>query len=315
MAYPDVVTNESPIGLPLFSNTNKTFINHKTSTPSDLDDHSFISEKVTDIRRNSMHINEKYLKSKTTSTTPLRSQQSFKTGSNSISSASSPHDSDYKFNMGLNNISYSNKINSNMSKDQTEKGLLNFYVNNKEKFEERVRKGPPKSYRWLSWIIISKLSIERSEDSYLSIQQKTLDEKQEIQIKKDLNRTISEQSNYNLPELQDLLYRVLRAFAITDPTVGYCQGMNFIVSFMLILSDFNEVDTYYLLLTLFSNTYDNRFGVRGFYLDGFPLLMFYNFAFNRIFENYHFLNYYHLLHSRNNRSLHLSLHPFSLVLS
>ena len=64
MAYPDVVTNESPIGLPLFSNTNKTFINHKTSTPSDLDDHSFISEKVTDIRRNSMHINEKYLKSK-----------------------------------------------------------------------------------------------------------------------------------------------------------------------------------------------------------------------------------------------------------
>ena len=47
-----------------------------------------------------------------------------------------------------------------------------------------------------------------------------------------------------------MLYRLLKAYAVNDPELGYCLGMNFLLGFLLELSNFNEVDTFFLLTTL-----------------------------------------------------------------
>ena len=256
MAYPEVekLQNQTP------KIAFKTVMNNKND-----DNISFSSEKIGHGKLISGQI---YGKSGTTSTTPQNTTPQNKSNTHSSNSSSAHDSSDNRF--------------QNFKGKDTENSLFKFYQFNNQKFRERVAKGPPKSFRWLAWIICSTLHIERSEEKYLNIQKLDLDQKEELQIVKDLNRTISEQSSFNIPEIQELLFRVLKGFALTDPAVSYCQGMNFIVGFLLIISDFNEVDTYYFLLKLFSSSYD----IRGFYIDGFPLLNYFNFAFNIIFAKF-----------------------------
>ena len=49
------------------------------------------------------------------------------------------------------------------------------------------------------------------------------------------------------------LYKILKAYWNLDNEIGYCQGMNLIVGFMLIISNFNERDSFYLLSGIFGN--------------------------------------------------------------
>ena len=79
------------------------------------------------------------------------------------------------------------------------------------------------------------------------------------------------------------LFNVLRAYAICDKEVSYCQGMNFIAAFLLIVSDFNEVDTLHMMIFLFMFNKSNL-GIRGFFMDNFPLLNLYTYQFNHLFE-------------------------------
>jgi len=165
-----------------------------------------------------------------------------------------------------------------------EKALCSFYNNSKDKFNERVQQGPPKSLRWISWLISCNINSICFEDYYNTLQKRELDMIQDIQIKKDLTRTISNEYQNNNIELQKFLYRVLKAVALTDIQVSYCQGMNFIAGFLLISSDFNEVEAFYMMLMLLGSNFDKRFGIRGFFIEEFPLLNFYTFAFNKIFQ-------------------------------
>ena len=67
--------------------------------------------------------------------------------------------------------------------------------------------------------------------------------------------------------------------------------MNLIVAFLLTISDFNETDTFYLLISLFSSTFKERgikhnynFSIRGMFSDGFPLLLFMKYIFDQEFS-------------------------------
>ena len=40
---------------------------------------------------------------------------------------------------------------------------------------------------------------------------------------------------------KETLFRVLGAFALHQPTIGYCQSLNFVAAFFLIIFDYNEV--------------------------------------------------------------------------
>mmetsp|Transcript_26585 Transcript_26585/g.67356 ORF Transcript_26585/g.67356 Transcript_26585/m.67356 type:complete len:330 (+) Transcript_26585:248-1237(+) len=60
-----------------------------------------------------------------------------------------------------------------------------------------------------------------------------------VQIEKDLNRTFEGVASVRIPEAEAVgaLRRVLSAFAVHDPVIGYTQSMNFLAAILLILME------------------------------------------------------------------------------
>jgi len=171
--------------------------------------------------------------------------------------------------------------NTNQEISISEQGLRNFFLSDPEHFKSRVLKAPPAYFRWLSWIILSGISINRPFVYYRNLLTYDLPEETEKQIQKDIVRTI-QNSISNIEEIKKSMYRILKALAIIDKEMSYVQGINFIVSFLLINSKVNEIDTFYIILAIFSKTFNNKFGMRGFYLENFPLIHVYI----KIYENH-----------------------------
>jgi len=167
-----------------------------------------------------------------------------------------------------------------------EEGIRLFSKYNKDKLLERVSKGPPESFRWLAWTVCGNLPKDIHSDLYYELLLGNLSVEDDLQIKKDLGRTIPDIPIFSINNNLEKLYRVLKAFALSDREVSYCQGMNFIAGNMLIISDFDEVESYYMMLSLFSFTFGDHLGVRGFFIDGFPLLQLYNYQFNNLFKTF-----------------------------
>jgi hypothetical protein len=214
----------------------------------------------------------------------------------------------------LSNASLSSfTVNLNIEfEDKIESNLLESYQDNKEKFLVRVSKGPPNCFRWKSWKIIKNVNNKINEEIFLHYLSLIADEQSDTQIKKDLNRTFTSDAHFNTETNQKSLYRVLKAFANLDKKVGYCQGMNFLASFLLLQSEFNEIETFFMLLSLFENTKENtvnnsviekkdhnyfyfgnvfiRHSIRGFFLSDFPMLKF----FIHVFEDYLYKKVFHL---------------------
>lgn len=166
---------------------------------------------------------------------------------------------------------------------ECEKGFRKYYSKSPKKFKTKVFEGSSSIFRWLSWLICSDIPIERSVKSYCHLSQYKLKDNIETQINKDILRTMTE-NEITIPELHKPLFRILKALALLDPEMSYCQGMNFISGFMLLLSDGNEIDTFYLLMALFSNTFNSSYSLRGFFIESFPKLYFYAFVFNHLLE-------------------------------
>ena len=168
--------------------------------------------------------------------------------------------------------------------DQAEYGLRSFAKVKKVKLKDRIAKGPPESFRWISWVVCSMLPHDRSEEILLSFFEEPIDKIVEIQITKDLHRTLSEENLGNLEKCRTSLYKVLKSFACADQEVTYCQGMNFIAAFLLIISEFNEVDTFYMMISLFNFSFGDNIGIRGFYINEFPLLRLFMYQFDYLFK-------------------------------
>ena len=172
-----------------------------------------------------------------------------------------------------------------------ELALRRYYQINKLHFLQRVRKGPPDSLRWISWMIITNIPEYRNDLLYKKYLLMDVEQKSDNQIKKDLNRTVNENNIIELKrtksereEKENNLYRVLRVMANIDKDCGYCQGINFITGFLLEMNDYNELETFYMLISLFSKNFDTNFNIRGFYIDNFPLLSCYLYIFDHILE-------------------------------
>ena len=71
-----------------------------------------------------------------------------------------------------------------------------------------------------------------------------LEKENKDRIIRDIERTFSQQKREKkeLREMETSLYKILKAFWNLDKVIGYCQGMNLIVGFMLIISKFKESD-------------------------------------------------------------------------
>jgi hypothetical protein len=81
---------------------------------------------------------------------------------------------------------------------------------------------------------------------------------------------------------------ILSAFSVYNEKVGYCQSMNFVVGFILLMNGGNEKEAFWLFATLsktsnLSTDYPKMEGLKGFYKQDFPLLHQYFDGFDIIF--------------------------------
>jgi hypothetical protein len=170
---------------------------------------------------------------------------------------------------------------------QSENGLRNYYLKNKKHFKSRVIKGPPNPFRNLSYVTLSNIPIDRVSNFYYEILKNNLEIDIEKQINNDLPKTLIEskiqfeteindenqdEENNHLKNMEKPLLRILKVIALINKELSYCQEMNFIVGFLLFITNGNEIDSFIALL---SKTYNNKYGIRGFFTNKFPLLQFY----------------------------------------
>lgn len=122
------------------------------------------------------------------------------------------------------------------------------------KLKRYVRKGIPNEHRALIWMAASGAQdqLERNPGHYQSLLGAEHDPKLVETIKTDLNRTFPENIYFHKtsnPCMQKALYNVLLAYGHHNPAVGYCQGMNFIAGYLLIVTK-DEEKSFWLMEAL-----------------------------------------------------------------
>eukprot|EP01038_Epipyxis_sp_PR26KG_P005733 gene5733-7917_t len=144
--------------------------------------------------------------------------------------------------------------------------------------KEMVRRGIPVAFRALVWQKISLSSINRlnyPQDYYQSLLARTSELNPSVRddIEKDVDRTFPEHAYFEPSGLGETsLRRVLQAFALHNPDVGYCQSLNFVAGMMLIFMD--EEDTFWLFLTVIEKLLPHDYYTKsmiGTYVDQFVL--------------------------------------------
>jgi hypothetical protein len=119
-----------------------------------------------------------------------------------------------------------------------------------------VRRGIPVAFRALIWPRISLSSIHRikyPKDYYQQllsrIEAGELCAKVKDDIEKDVDRTFPEHVYFgHSGRGEAVLRRVLQAFALHNPEIGYCQSLNFVAGMILILLE--EEEAFWLLVTI-----------------------------------------------------------------
>uniref|UniRef100_A0AAY4C770 Growth hormone-regulated TBC protein 1 n=1 Tax=Denticeps clupeoides TaxID=299321 RepID=A0AAY4C770_9TELE len=119
------------------------------------------------------------------------------------------------------------------------------------KVKRYVRKGVPKEHRTLVWMAASGAQdqLERNPGYYSSLLESEGDAKLEEAIRADIHRTFPDNVQFRDSSeecLQAALYNVLRAFGLHNKEVGYCQGMNFIAGYLIIITK-DEEKSFWLL--------------------------------------------------------------------
>ena len=182
-----------------------------------------------------------------------------------------------------------------------------YYKNFRQEFIHFMQFGLPNSFRLLAWNIVNNINysndinyvINNNIYNYNNLYKKFLltflEKTKSDLIYRDVKRTFPLQYYNSANKLkkendEKSLYNVLKAFWNIDEEIGYCQGMNYIIGFLLLISDFDERSAFYLLISIFSQTFQkrkkNNFSLRGLFIEEFPLLYFYLFIFDDLLLKY-----------------------------
>ena len=155
------------------------------------------------------------------------------------------------------------------------KEKFNNYYNNKNNktFIKLILSGLPDFLRPIIWIIIleknNKFKRKLTMKEYLG-----QNNNPEIlkQINKDLHRTFIINNNYNNSTIEKIdeekinkLKNILIAISNYNPELGYTQGMNNIIGFLLRVTKFDEEKAFYLSILILDK-------IKGYFIKDFPLL-------------------------------------------
>ena len=130
-------------------------------------------------------------------------------------------------------------------------------------------------YRWVGWKVALRIR-----DNQIHYKDLIRDNDWSKTIQKDLDRTFPSHPLFSATQFKDkgqtALKNILVAFAVYKPCIGYCQGMNFVAGFLLIVSGFKEEETFKIFASLMCNKIPGDClsikGLEGLYQDNFPLL-------------------------------------------
>lgn len=144
-----------------------------------------------------------------------------------------------------------------------------------EMFSIVKRKGIKQKYRWYVWVNLANydetapLPMSRQE-IYQECLKKNLGQDEDIIIK-DAMRTFRDHELFKDPHGLGLkmLARICRGLGAYFPKVGYVQGMNYLVGFLLEVSGFDEVLTWFFIINLFKKKKNLYFAL---YEPNFPLV-------------------------------------------
>lgn len=108
--------------------------------------------------------------------------------------------------------------------------------------------GPPHSHRRRIWLQVT--GAEQQMNDYKGYYQRLLlqqkDSRVLVQVEKDLQRTYRDEGYFEVPGSVQGLRNVLLAYSTRNPSVGYCQGMNFIAGRLLSFG-FTEEQAFWML--------------------------------------------------------------------
>ena len=167
-----------------------------------------------------------------------------------------------KFNMKIENFKkrtltkdfFQNNIKKYLFKDKAFNKLLNY--------------GIPNYLRFFIWDIV--ICERYKNHKYFNYEQELMEYKSILQkngtnpqIEKDVNRTFMKDIEQTPKNIQ-MLRNILNCINKYNPS-GYCQGMNFIVGYLLKITNFDEVKTFHIFKNIL---YD----IKGYFEVGLPLL-------------------------------------------
>ena len=179
-----------------------------------------------------------------------------------------------------------NKITlKNKGISYTENCLKNYYNKNKNIFQNRVLKCPPGVFRWISWEILCELPETRDSQDYKKLIVSKIKERKKNEILLEIDDTIKEKY-IMVNEIRACLFRLLKSLIIIDNEIIIIKGISYIIAFLLIISDLDELNVFYLIISLLSKNFSDKFCIRGFYIREQPLLKACNLIFQKNLDKY-----------------------------
>ena len=143
----------------------------------------------------------------------------------------------------------------------TEIGLRNYIKKRQSKFESRMLKSPPSVFRWCSWLILSKTNANRENIYYekiidIKINKKTHNEI--VNLIEDIVKEKCDKSN----SIKSCLFRLIKSIIIIDPDIFYLKEIAYILTFLIIVSNFDEINIFYMMISLLSGNTNKKFGLK-----------------------------------------------------
>ncbi|EPY86941.1 growth hormone-regulated TBC protein 1 [Camelus ferus] len=138
-----------------------------------------------------------------------------------------------------------------------------------------IRKGIPLEHRARVWMGVSgaQAQMDRNPGYYQRLLEGERDDRLEEAIRTDMNRTFPDNVKFRKgadPCLQRTLYNVLLAYGHHNRDVGYCQGMNFVAGYLILMTD-SEEESFWLLDALVGSILPGLFAAPGEQTAGGPL--------------------------------------------
>uniref|UniRef100_A0A673TWE0 Growth hormone regulated TBC protein 1 n=1 Tax=Suricata suricatta TaxID=37032 RepID=A0A673TWE0_SURSU len=127
-----------------------------------------------------------------------------------------------------------------------------------------IRKGVPLEHRARVWMGVSgaQARMDQNPGYYHRLLQAERDGGLEEAVRTDMNRTFPDNVKFRKsadPCLQKTLYNVLVAYGRHNQAVGYCQGMNFIAGYLVLITK-SEEESFWLLDALVGRILPDYYG-------------------------------------------------------